>query len=261
LGPFYIGLFLLRIETGEVCLIFSMKKDKNDPKRVVLPGPINPVFLMIKRTFHSVNSVKLVLLVWMTTCSLLAYSDKVKGRIIFKQDTLNVTFNISPKWISGELSFERLQQKIKYIDVNGKKKVLLPDQAREIQFEFGAEKVRMISVPNTLGLGNVFASSKNIFLRIIVDGRLKLFNYYFTQRSSGFYSSPGMTTGGFTYSVEKFILQNEKGELKRPSEITFRKDMAKYFSDCPDLVEKIESKDFRKNDMEFIVKYYNSNCR
>jgi hypothetical protein len=57
------------------------------------------------------------------------------------------------------------------------------------------------------------------------------------------------------------ILQKGNGELKRPKGLTFKKDMINYFSDCPKLVEKIESKDFRKDDLESIVRFYNSNCR
>jgi len=41
----------------------------------------------------------------------------------------------------------------------------------------------------------------------------------------------------------------------------FGVDLIEYFSDCPALVEKIENKDFHKKDLEFIVTFYNSNCR
>ena len=41
---------------------------------------------------------------------------------------------------------------------------------------------------------------------------------------------------------------------------SFEKKAIEYFSDCPELVQKIKAKVFRKRDIEEIVKYYNSNC-
>ncbi|MCF6280406.1 MAG: hypothetical protein L3J14_08675 [Flavobacteriaceae bacterium] len=40
----------------------------------------------------------------------------------------------------------------------------------------------------------------------------------------------------------------------------FKKSASKYFKDCPKLVKKIESKKFRRRDIEDIVNFYNKNC-
>ncbi|MEQ8238466.1 MAG: hypothetical protein RIA69_04595 [Cyclobacteriaceae bacterium] len=187
---------------------------------------------------------------------------KIEGEILFADDTITVTFNIPIKFFTQEPNYEKLQYKIKYFDSTGKKIVLRPDNAKEIRFKYDNENVRMLSRHNSLGLGNIFSMSTNIFLKLETDGKLKLFNYYYTQSSPGMHNaSTGAMTGGYSYSVERYILQKGDGELKRPKSLTFKKDMVEYFSDCPALVEKIESKDFRKNDLEFIVNYYNSNCR
>lgn len=187
---------------------------------------------------------------------------KIEGQIFNKNDTVNVTMNIPIKFFTQEPNYEKLQYKIKYFDSTGVKKVLRPEDAVEIRFTYEYEKIRMLSRQNTLGLGNIFSMSSNIFLRIEIDGDLKLFNYYYTQSSPEMYNaSTGITTGGYSYSVEKYILQKGDGELKRPKGLAFKKDMIEYFSDCPELVDKIESKDFRKNDLESIVRFYNSNCR
>lgn len=74
-------------------------------------------------------------------------------------------------------------------------------------------------------------------------------------------ASTGAMTGGYSYSVERYILQKDNGELKRLKGLTFKKDMVEYFCNCPALAEKIENKDFRKSDLEFIVRFYNSNCQ
>lgn len=187
---------------------------------------------------------------------------KIEGKIFFENDTLDVIFNIPIKFFTQEPNYEKLQYKVKYYDSTGKIIVIQPDNANEIQFTYNFEDVRMLSRNNSLGLGNAFSRSRSIFLKLEIEGKLKLFNYYYTQYAAGTYNaSSGMMTGGYAYGVERYILQKENGELKRPKGLTFKKDMIEYFSDCPALVEKIESKDFRKNDLEFIVSFYNSNCR
>lgn len=186
----------------------------------------------------------------------------IAGKIILGNDTLDVIFQIPVRLFSGQPNFEKLQYKVRYLDSNKKKITLRPHEAKEIQFMHGAEQVRMLSRFNTLGLGNIFLSNTHIFLRLEIDGPLKLFSYYYTQQSPGMYNaSTGVVTGGYAYSVERYIMQKGSGELKRPKNLSFKKDMAEYFSDCPALVDKIQDKDFKKYDMEAIVSFYNKNCR
>ena len=70
----------------------------------------------------------------------------------------------------------------------------------------------------------------------------------------------GSMSPGTTYNIEKFVLKKRNGPLKRPRGIVFRKDMSEFFSDCPELVEQIQNKDFRKGDLELMVMEYNKKC-
>ena len=186
---------------------------------------------------------------------------KIEGKIIFKNDTLDVTLKIPFKFITQEPNYQKLQAKVKYYDSDGNKVVLKPDDAKEIQFNYGNGNVRMLSRNNSLYLGNIFFPSTNIFLKIEIDGKLKLFNYYYTQSSGGMYNgATGTMTGGYSYSVESYILQKGESELKRTKGLMFRKDMVEYFEDCPELAKKIQEKEFRKDDMQAIVKFYNNKC-
>ena len=186
---------------------------------------------------------------------------KIEGKILFENDTIDVTFNIPIKMFKQEPNYEKLQYKVKYFDSTGKKLTLRPDNAKEIQFKNENENVRMLSRYNSLRSGKFLLMSSNIFLKLLTDGELKLFNFYYTQSSPDMYdASTGDMTGGNSINLERFVLQKGEGDLKRPKGLTFKKDMADYFSDCPALIEKIESKDFRKNDLEFVVRFYNSNC-
>ena len=183
---------------------------------------------------------------------------KVKGQILYLNDTVDVIFNIPVKFLRQEPNYERLQQKVIYYDSNGVKRVLKPDDAKEIRFRFGHDEIRMLSRENTLGIGNIFSSNSNIFLRIEIDGKLKLFYCYLTH--SGMYNpSTGMAPGA-SYSVEKFVLQRGERTLKIPADLNFKNDMVRYFYDCPELSQKIERKEFRKSDISAIVKFYNQHC-
>ncbi|WP_028981455.1 hypothetical protein [Sporocytophaga myxococcoides] len=187
-------------------------------------------------------------------------AEKVKGKIILENDTIDVTFDIPVDYFSLEINYESLQQRIKYIDSTGNKKVLHPEDAKEIRFKYEFENIRMLSRENSLLLGNPFSRGSHIFLKLEIDGRLKLFKYYHTQHIGGGYNSgTGTVSSGSAYSSEGFILQKENTELKKIKR--FKKDMPEYFSDCTKLVEKIENKEFSESDMDLIVKFYNSKCK
>jgi hypothetical protein len=191
-----------------------------------------------------------------------AEAKKIAGRIIYeKNDTTYVTLNVPFKLLSSEPNYEKLQYKVKYFNPSGVKIIVKPDQAKEIQFNYNNENIRMISVYNSLMLGNLFTNCDNIFLKLEIDGKLKLFSYYYTQQSAGYYNAAtGTMSGGSAYSIEKYILQKGNEELVQPYGLGFKKDMAEYFSDCLELAQKIRNKEFRKNDIEAIVHYYNSHC-
>ncbi len=197
-----------------------------------------------------------------------AEAKKIKGRIILEYDTLEVTFKIKVNFFTQTPNFELLQYKVIYFDDAGNKKVLLPQYCKEIQFTHETVKVRMLSRQNTLGLGGKLFPKTHVFLRLHIDGPMKLFNYYFTASTptmmgGGMVGAPmmsGAMVGAISYSADSFILQKDDEQMIRPSPISFRKDLMLYFSDCPELSQKIESKEFRSGEIVQMVKFYNSNC-
>jgi hypothetical protein len=187
---------------------------------------------------------------------------KIEGKIFFEHDTMDVIFNIPVDLITEEPNFESLQQRVKYYDSEGKKHILRPDDAKEYRFKSYHREIRMISRKNTLESGRLFSTGNNIFLRLQVDGYLKLFNYYFTRTTAGTFNGPtGAMNSGTSYSSERYVLQKGDDVLKRTKGLNFKKDMQEYFSDCPKLAEKIENKEFRQYDLRSIVRFYNSQCR
>jgi len=194
--------------------------------------------------------ISLLSLLFITTVE----GKKVEGKIIYVNDSIiNVTFNIPINYMTQEIDFERLQYKVTYFDANGDKIILHPGLAKAIQFTYMNENVSMFSKYN---------NGDFLFLKLIIDGRLKLFEYYFTSQTPGtFNASTGGMNASFSYSVERYLLQKGDFELKRIKRSKFVKEMCEYFSDCPLLVEKIEKEEFGKNDIEAIVRFYNSSCK
>ncbi len=172
-------------------------------------------------------------------------ADEMKGIIIYKNDTLNVTFDMPINLFSGDVHYRKVQEKVKFIDSSGKKQVLRPSDAKEIIFDYYGKKIRMISVfsPNT-----DISQNEKIFLKIIIDDYLKMYIYHYYQ--GGQYGGPSTAN----------LLQKGDSLLKWPKNVFFRKDMVEYFSDCKELAEKIENKEYKDDDIEEIVKFYNSKC-
>jgi len=224
-----------------------------------------PISKTIKQIFKKSTQMKylslLIVLMWTIGYEAESKSFLMKGQIIYANDTVDVTFNIPVKKISEEINFEKLQLKVTYFDSNHKKITLKSNQAKEIRFQDGSHMIRMVSRRNSLMLGSIYTMDTTIFLKIEIDGNLKLFTYYGS--SGGMYGSAGgmpIMTGGSITTVQTYILQKGDGPLIKPYKLTFRSDMKKYLSDCPALIEKIDSKEFRNADIESIVLFYNGEC-
>jgi len=196
------------------------------------------------------------------------YAKKIPGYYISNShDTVRVLFNIPVKFLAQVPNFAKLQDEVKYFDSKNEKHYLEPDMALEIGFEFNGKKFRMLSRFDNLDLNGSFSSNGKIFLNLIKDGRLKLFEYYY----SGSAGTPMMSAGGGAPMMMgggpggcNSILQKGDGplfEIKVSLFNPFKKQASEYFSDCSELSNKILNKELRKEDIEQIVDYYNRNCK
>lgn len=184
-----------------------------------------------------------------------AHAKKVKGWIYRNNEKIEVTFKI-PFGIASGPVYERIQNRIVYFDQNGKRNVLKPEDAKEFRFDYEGEEIRMVSVNGDLEDGAPMTWGSRIFLKLEIDGMVKLYRHDYTQ--TNYSSTMAMST---SYNVERYLLQKGNEKLKRPRTLTFRKDMLQYFSECPELCDKIESKEFKKRELESIVEFYNAQCK
>ena len=185
---------------------------------------------------------------------------KAEGKILFENDTVDVIFEIPFRPFSQEPNYMKLQYKLRYYDSLGEINTLKPGEAREIGFYHENVWIRMLSRPNTLAIEDVYSFKSDIFLKLELDGEIKLFSYYTTNSFPGAFNPSTGSSVTYTDKVEKYVLQKGNNELKQPKSLSFRKDMAAYFHDCPDLSFKIENHEFGKKDLHAIIRFYNSNC-
>jgi hypothetical protein len=205
--------------------------------------------------------VTLFLFAWLVLCST-AQARKIRGQIIdWQGKSIDVIFNIPFKLLSSTPNYEKMQYRIVYYDAKGQKIVMKPHEAQEITFVHNNQEIRMLSHVNTIGAGSIFSNNTHIFLKLEIDGKLRLYSFFYTQNSGGMYSpATGGYSAGVAYSVENYILQKDNSGLVQPRGISFRKDMSVFFQDCPSVAKRIQERDLRKGDLEIIVKMYNDDC-
>jgi hypothetical protein len=197
---------------------------------------------------------KYFLLIFALLISAASYAvEKLRGEIVFADRSEDVWLFVPVGLFGGDPDTEALQKGVRYLDANGKKKKLKPDQAKEFSFVYRDMKYRMVSHEYAY---QMLFSGSHIFLLQIVDGPVKMFEHRVTSsRPTGPNGVGGMTTTTFNY-----LLQRGDEQLFEPRALAFKKDMIEYFSDCPKLVALIEGKEFKRRDFEEMVRYYNEQC-
>ena len=167
-----------------------------------------------------------ILITLLVATSSQAFAKKIQGAIIANGESREVTFDIKVPLLAGEPNFERIQYKVRYYDETGKKRTLRPDDADEIRFAYEGMDVRMISCLNTVGGGSIFFTGSRIFLKLEIDGPLKLYRFYYQHTTPGYYGGAGGGyTPGMSYRVENLIFQKGNGPLKQSRTLEWKKDM------------------------------------
>lgn len=148
-----------------------------------------------------------------------------------------------------DMSDERSCSTIKFIDPNGNrikfknKDVYAYKRGNDLYFKKSFE--RPVSIGKMQG-----------FMKIIVDGEIKLYQFNYAVRNAGTMNSDGVMTGGGTsYQKDYYVEKDDEHILVRKG--VFKNTMSEYFSDNKDLSDKINSRELKYRDMEKIVRIYN----
>ncbi|TCK64999.1 hypothetical protein DFQ05_2211 [Winogradskyella wandonensis] len=97
-------------------------------------------------------------------------------------------------------------------------------------------------------------------VRLIINDKLILYSRA-VNTGTGVNGNGGFT--GFGANNQYFVAKNPNQVpvvLLPNGPKRFRKEAMNYFSDCTDLVEKIESKELKREDIIEIVQFYNTKC-
>lgn len=185
---------------------------------------------------------------------------KIDGEVkLNTKRTIQVTFSIPFDRKTKRPDYERLQRKVKCVDSQGNKLEIFPGACKEYMFRWGSIPVRMVSVSNTLPQLNAWPDARKIFLKLEVDGSMKMFSYYYSVTHT--YSSPG---GGQIVQTVRYIdvvLKKRTGVLLKTDREIFRYQMINYLKDdCMELAEKVKSGAFADGQYSLIVHEYNQTC-
>jgi hypothetical protein len=194
-------------------------------------------------------------------------AERIKGKIFYDRDTSDVIFDFNTSKETGkiEIDYTELQSSIDY-DSLGIGRILTPNKANGYQFEIEGKRIIMLAVPNTIEDVDYSKPIPKIFLKIEIDGKLKLFKYYEIRENY----KPNFEYSGIElllyiaikdyYIKESNWIKKDNQPLAKFINSTFRRSGASYFKDCPYLSEGIKNKDYKLENIVAIVQYYNTNC-
>jgi hypothetical protein len=194
---------------------------------------------------------KYILILFVFCFSNRVKANEVAGEILLVSGkVLHVTLLVPGNPAKAEPYYLDMQNGITYIDSAGTKRVIKPKLAVSVRFVYYGNPVCMLSEIDTFSI-RVYGTTK-VFLKLEIDGRLKLFSYYTTVDYFGNYT--------VKHRIKINVIQKDNEDLLNYDYMIFQKDFIPVVSDCPDLVNKIKDKVYLKSDLAAIVTYYNSNC-
>jgi len=184
---------------------------------------------------------------------------KLKGYVIYNnQEKVEVLMTVPFIKFTDNPDYLKMQTEIHCLQ-NNKSIVVHPENALEISFTQDDQQIRMLSVENDLQLPG--KKTERVFLKLEIDGEIKLFRSYEVSSTPGMYNSPtGLTTGRNSRIYDRYVLQRNGGPLTRLEGSSFKKDAVEFFQGCPDLMTRIEEKELKKDDLKQIVREFNSTC-
>lgn len=148
----------------------------------------------------------------------------------------------------------------------------IQDDPEKMSFSTIAKvKMEVNGSEKTYRLVAVEGKKKPLVLEELIVGELSLYRstvHGQTPRYAGSGFGPGASgmAGGSFFSINNYYVKKrtESEAIHLASNQLFKKNFRKgskiYFKGCPSLVEKIQGREYKKRDLEEIIKYYNSNC-
>ncbi len=199
------------------------------------------------------KSIYLLIILFMIAFSS-AFSQNTKAVLIFKDGTSQE--GLAKITASGL---------VKYRKAKGEKRV-----------KYNFDKFEYIKLYESNGINNyvrrkVKGQLQPKILQVVTKGKVTLYKV----NSSGMTPMNMGGPGGFGaapvmyhhYSINSYYVQKEGEQVVTHLGSTelfsknFKKAASTYFQDCSELVEKIQNKEYKKKDIENVVRFYNERCK
>ncbi|MEM9921222.1 MAG: hypothetical protein AAF990_24185, partial [Bacteroidota bacterium] len=177
-------------------------------------------------------------------------SVKVGGYYIDKSnERVDTQFVIPIAYFSSEPKVLQLQEAITLFKTDDQAgDYFEPKDITAYFFRYDNTDYFFQSMPNKFSQKN---RAKRLFIRVAVDGKVRLLKYYYHGRKDG-----GLrVTNRYPFLTDDYL--EKEGQLTKVRQLGFRKKMSQYFSDFIDLSEVIASGGLKINDLSEIVKIYN----
>lgn len=137
---------------------------------------------------------------------------------------------------------------------------------------YAADLIDKIKI-NENGLTQTYRYKKEkgnfpLWLKVIVEGKVNLYKndisgfYFGPTGAAGFGAPMAMSSGPVIYYYVSHEGDTEVFKITSIGNFSknFKKAASEFFKDCPVLVEKVNAKTFKKDDIEEVVHFYNKNC-
>jgi hypothetical protein len=172
------------------------------------------------------------------------------------KDTVKVEFKV-PVNDSGIVDVEKLLCDVGYNDKSHIEGILNVDMVLEICFVYKGEVFRFSSIANNIAHDHRSdCGYSSVFLRSMLKGKVSILMYY-GKYGSG--TADRWVYPGTRYYGQPIFMKGTQTLLVPES--GFRKKISSYFSDSPQLAQKIKQKVYKREDLVAIVEEYNSNCK
>lgn len=193
-----------------------------------------------------------VLFILLMTMFFQVEARKVKGYYLNNTyDTSYVTFEI-PIIAPNDVDFRYLHDGVSFWLDNERTQKINPHDAKEIVFTYNKVTYRLISCQDYLNLSKkvVKRSTHFIFLKLEVEGNMRLYSYTYTQHVSM----------DFDYKASIMVFQRKNDLLFVAKPMGQIRSLKKYFEDCPNVLDKLKKNELEKGDEIEMVKIYNKKC-
>ncbi|GGD17179.1 hypothetical protein [Hyunsoonleella pacifica] len=168
---------------------------------------------------------------------------------LFSFSFLNAQYSKGKIYLKDETSLEG------FVQIKDMQIVSFKINRKDTPVEYNHETINSVHVNNTK---YEYVKSKNFdtpkLLSEMIQGKIKL--YSFITFSTGGYSSNGISSG--PQRIPYYYISVKDSLISVGSK--FNKKQITVFNDCPSLVKKIKTKEFKKWDIYDIVEFYNEDC-